>query len=118
MQGPVAVIHLDRLLKNYDLIKNHLNQKRIMVVVKANAYGHGSVECAKALEKHGCDSFAVFSVEEGVELRENGINSDIIVFSKMSNLSLDLSNKYELIINASSLSHFNLVESFRKKKQA
>ena len=27
MQGPVAVIHLDRLLKNYDLIKNHLNQK-------------------------------------------------------------------------------------------
>jgi Alanine racemase len=37
MQGPVAVIHLDRLLKNYDLIKKHLNQKRIMVVVKANA---------------------------------------------------------------------------------
>ena len=88
MQGPVAVIHLDRLLKNYDLIKNHLNQKRIMVVVKANAYGHGSVECAKALEKHGCDSFAVFSVEEGVELRENGISSDILLFSKMSNSSL------------------------------
>ena len=115
MQGPVAVIHLDRLLKNYDLIKNHLNQKRIMVVVKANAYGHGSVECAKALEKHGCDSFAVFSVEEGVELRENGINSDILVFSKMSNSSLKLSNKYELIINASSLSDINLLERFRKK---
>ncbi|GIS36200.1 MAG: hypothetical protein Ct9H90mP7_2080 [Candidatus Neomarinimicrobiota bacterium] len=35
-----------------------------MAVVKADAYGHGSVQCARALENHGCDSFAVFSFSE------------------------------------------------------
>ena len=60
MVGPKAIIHIDRLLSNFDLLKIHLGQKRLMAVVKADAYGHGSVECARALEDHGCDSFAVF----------------------------------------------------------
>ena len=60
MIGPKAIIHIDRLLSNYDRLKSHLNQKRIMAVVKADAYGHGSVQCARALENHDGDSFAVF----------------------------------------------------------
>ena len=115
MLGPKVVIHIDRLLANYDLIKNQLNQNRLMVVVKANAYGHGSVECASALEKHGCDSFAVFSVHEGIELRKNGIDSDILVFSKINDSDLNLANKYRLTLNASNLLDINLLESFRIK---
>ena len=115
MLGPKVVIHIDRLLANYDLIKNQLNQNRLMVVVKANAYGHGSVECARALEKHGCDSFAVFSVLEGIELRKNGIDSDILVFSKINDSYLNQANKYRLTLNASNLLDINLLESFRIK---
>ena len=79
MIGPKAIIHIDRLLSNYDRLKSHLNQKRIMAVVKADAYGHGSVQCARALENHGCDSFAVFSFSEALELRHGGVVSDILI---------------------------------------
>jgi len=54
-----------------------------MAVVKANGYGHGAVKCAETLERAGCDFFAVFTVGEGLELRKNGIHSDILIFSRM-----------------------------------
>jgi len=83
MIGPKAIIHLDRLKTNYDLVKKQVGNKPIMAVVKANGYGHGSIACAKALESHGCDYFSVFTIEEGIELRRAGIKSDILVFSRM-----------------------------------
>ena len=77
MRGPKAIINLDHLKSNFSIIKKYLNGKRIMAVVKANAYGHGSVPCSLALENQGCDFFGVFSIEEGVELRNAGIKSDL-----------------------------------------
>ncbi len=77
MIGPKAIIHLDRLKTNYDLVKKQVGNKPIMAVVKANGYGHGSIACAKALESHGCDYFSVFTMDEGIELRRAGIKSDI-----------------------------------------
>ena len=99
MIGPKVVIHIDRLVKNYDQIKNKLGRSNLMVVVKANAYGHGSARCASALEKHGCKSFAVFSIEEGVELRDAGISSDILIFSKLDIPYLELAVKNNFILN-------------------
>ena len=66
MIGPKAIIHLDRLKTNYDLVKKQVGNKPIMAVVKANGYGHGSIACAKALESHGCDYFSVFTMDEGI----------------------------------------------------
>jgi len=51
----------------------------IMAVVKANAYGHGDVEVAKALESLGCDFFGVAMAEEGARLRASGIVNPIVV---------------------------------------
>ena len=99
MSEPNIVIHVDRLIKNYDQIKKKLGRSNLMVVVKANAYGHGSVECATALEKHGCKSFAVFSIFEGIELRNAGIKSDILIFSKLNTSYLDLALDHNLILN-------------------
>ena len=48
-----------------------------MAVVKANAYGHGAVECAQALEPYA-DWFGVALIEEGIELREAGITRPIL----------------------------------------
>lgn len=64
---PVARIHLDHISKNFELAGRFAPAKNRMVVIKANAYGHGVREVAEALE--AADAFAVARVEEGVELR-------------------------------------------------
>ncbi|MBO5052181.1 MAG: alanine racemase, partial [Clostridia bacterium] len=48
-------------------------RSRPLCVLKADAYGHGAVECAKAMASAGADQFAVATVDEGVELREGGV---------------------------------------------
>ena len=113
MIGPKAIIHIDRLLSNYDRLKSHLNQKRIMAVVKADAYGHGSVQCARALENHGCDSFAVFSFSEALELRRGGVVSDILIFSKTQQEYIEPALQNNLTLNASSLSDIAILDSYK-----
>ena len=52
---------------------------KLMCVVKANAYGHGSIEAARAMRRAGADAFAVAIVEEAVELRNAGIEEPILI---------------------------------------
>ena len=51
-------------------------------MVKADAYGHGAVECAKIMYSAGADMFAVATVNEGVELRQGGITKPILILSE------------------------------------
>ena len=51
----------------------------LMPAVKANAYGHGAVLVAQALQEEGIDAFCVASVSEGIELRQAGISGEILV---------------------------------------
>jgi alanine racemase len=53
----------------------------VLAVVKANAYGHGLVEVARAARSAGCDGLAVALPEEGIELREAGIGGPILVLT-------------------------------------
>ena len=55
---------------------------RMMAVVKADAYGHGAVECAKVMHAAGADQFAVATVEEGLELRRAGVTWPILILSE------------------------------------
>lgn len=74
-----AEIDLDVLASNYHSIKDHVDPDlKVMAIVKADAYGHGAVECARRLEKEGADWFGVALPEEGIELREAGISSPIL----------------------------------------
>ncbi len=72
-------INLNSLKNNFDKIRKISNNKKIIGVVKADAYGHGAVEISKVLEKKGADFLAVASLEEAAELRENGIKTPLIV---------------------------------------
>lgn len=54
----------------------------MMCVVKADAYGHGAIRCAKAMLRAGADQLAVATVEEGVELRDAGITTPILILSE------------------------------------
>lgn len=78
---PTLVI-IDRaaIKSNYfELKKIIAKDVDILAVVKANAYGHGAVEVAKTLEHAGCNFFGVALCEEGIELREAGVKSPIII---------------------------------------
>src|SRR5580765_6284270 len=75
----VAKIDLDNLASNYHSSRSFIgNEIRHMAVVKANAYGHGAVECARRLEDEGVDWLGVALAEEGIELREAGIEKPIL----------------------------------------
>ena len=74
-----ALISLDALAANFQFIRRHVKpQVKVMAIVKANAYGHGAVQCARRLAVEGADWFAVAAPEEGLELRESGIKQPIL----------------------------------------
>ena len=73
----VSFVDLAILRQNLINIKSSTNAK-VMMLVKANAYGHGAVECAKQAEKVGIDYLGVATIEEGIELRQNGIKLPIL----------------------------------------
>ena len=68
-----AVIDTNALRHNLNVIRARAGRARIMAVVKANAYGHGLVSTALALE--GADAFAVARLEEGLALRASGVTA-------------------------------------------
>jgi len=102
MIGPKAIIHLDSLIHNYQLIKEKVQNKRIMAVVKANAYGHGAVPVAKALESVGVDWFGVFTPEEGIALRQGGVSGNILVFCRFNRQFLPKAMEWNLTLNITS----------------
>ena len=79
-----AEIDLDALRANLKKIRAKVGRSQVMFVVKANAYGHGAVECARAAEKDKlAEWLGVSSVEEGVTLREAGVKLPILVLGSL-----------------------------------
>lgn len=115
MYRPVAEIHLDRLIRNYRRVCDHVGDAVVMPVVKANAYGHGAVPVARALMEEGVKFLSVFTIGEAVELRENGIDSDILIFSRMTRDSLDPAVEYGLTLNISWPEEVSWVAEFVRK---
>jgi alanine racemase len=73
-------VDLNALERNYRALRARIPAGvRVLCVVKADAYGHGAVQAAARYEAIGVDYFGVATVEEGVELRERGISSPILV---------------------------------------
>jgi alanine racemase len=72
-----AVIDTNALRHNLNVIRARAGRARIIAVVKANAYGHGLVSTALALE--GADAFAVARLEEGLALRAAGLSARILL---------------------------------------
>ena len=75
-----ATVDLGAVRRNARLIQQRAAPAELMAVVKANAYGHGAVRVARALQDAGVQQFAVARVPEAIELREAGIDTRIQVF--------------------------------------
>ena len=75
-------INLDACLENYRYFRSKLlPSTKLLVLVKANAYGHGAVEFAGMMEEAGADYLAVAYPIEGIELRQAGIKAPIMVLT-------------------------------------
>jgi alanine racemase len=78
----VAYEDLNVLEENYRTIKAMLAPDvKALCVVKADAYGHGAVEVARRLETNDVDYLGVATIDEGIELRDSGISTPILVMS-------------------------------------
>ena len=106
-----AWVEIDQgaLRRNTRAFKNLLGYgKRLCCVVKADAYGHGAVQCAKIMHATGADMFAVATVSEGVQLREGGIKSPILVLNEPPIDACDTLLEYQIMPSVYS-SEFALV---------
>ncbi|MCX5680534.1 MAG: alanine racemase [Candidatus Omnitrophica bacterium] len=79
-----AEIDLKAIAHNYKQVKRLVGKNtKVMAVVKANAYGHGTVEVSKVLESLGVDYLGVATMDEAVRLRDHGIKSPILVLGSV-----------------------------------
>lgn len=75
-------VNLKNVCANYDTVRKTVGgRKGVMAVIKTDAYGHGLVETAKALEAHGTDYLAVSHFGEGKCLREQGVKMSVLLMT-------------------------------------
>ena len=82
MRPTWAEVSLSALQNNFRVIQGHIGPKvAVCAIVKGDAYGHGAVECTRALEQAGCRWFGVSSIDEGMQLRGSGVQGRILLMS-------------------------------------
>ena len=93
-----CLIDLEAIRWNFRQARNKVGAGvKILSVVKANAYGHGVREVASTLEDEGTDTFGVATVEEGIELRNEGSKLPVLVLGGVFPEQLDTLHEHNLI---------------------
>lgn len=97
-------ISLPALRHNLRTLRRSLPPKnKILAVVKDDAYGHGLIPVARALARAGCEEFGVANAAEGVQLRQAGLRSPILLLSSTLPFEFSLALPHRLTITLSSL---------------
>ena len=102
-------INLDAITKNFFDIKKRAGNSVVMPILKANAYGHGLITIAKHLQKLRADYLGVAFLEEGILLRESGIDIPILVLGGILGNQVPEFLKYNLTITASSIEKLDFI---------
>ena len=69
-------------IHNYNYFRSKLKPStKLLILIKANSYGHGAVEFARIMEEAGADYFAVAHPVEGIELKKGGIKRPVIILT-------------------------------------
>ena len=111
----VAIIDLGAMGHNLAEVKRLARDKKIIAMVKGNAYGHGLVGTATFLADK-VDYFGVAFVEEAIELRENGIKTPILVFNPTLPEQFDDYFKYNIDHTVASISALQNLDTKAKKR--
>ena len=101
----VLEVNLDALIRNYNYFKSNVpSSTGIIAMVKASGYGAGSYEIAKTLQDAGASYLAVAAIDEGIELRRNGIQMPIMVMNpKSANYKTLFNHKLQPVIYSVSM---------------
>ncbi|HHT07719.1 MAG TPA: alanine racemase [Clostridiales bacterium] len=106
MRQTIARIHLDIYRENIRAMRTALGPDvKLMAVVKSNAYGHGLVQIAQAAQEEQVDFLAVAIAEEGVILRQAGIDIPILVLEGLSERSTRQAVLYGLTLTVHTREH-------------
>ena len=88
-------VDLDAIRHNINTVKTTIGPtKKLMVVVKADAYGHGAPQIAKTACNCGATYLGVATVDEAIELRDAGIGANILILSQPPHTAIPLLVKY------------------------
>ena len=128
IRSTVAHVDLHALQSNFKAIQEFLatgrsaqgspHTPKVIAVVKANAYGHGSERVALALEKAGANLLACADIEEAVVLRRVGVRAPILVFGALSVSDLDGLFEFNLTPTISSPSAARAVQAAAARHKA
>ena len=113
----------NNILKIKDFLKkNSKTEPSLFAVIKADAYGHGSIMCAPLMSACGVSEFGVASIDEGIELRENKIESPILVLGASPLWAFENAIKHDISISIFNEEHLlvanQLYERLNKKLKA
>lgn len=99
-------VNLEYLAQNVKFIKGLIKPDvKLLAVVKADAYGHGAVMVAQTMLASGVDMLGVASIDEGLNLRDSNINSDILVLGAVPVWSFESAVENDIIISIFSQEH-------------
>lgn len=106
-----ALVHLDRIKFNIEQVQHHIPKSaKTFAVVKANAYGHGAVQVAQAIQKQ-VDGFCVSNLDEALELRQAGLNDFILILGVLLPEEVALAKKENITITVADLDWFDKVQT-------
>src|SRR5262249_45409395 len=103
-------VDLDVLANNYRAIAAHVAPARVMPILKANAYGHGLVEVARAVERLGAPAVGVAYLEEGPWLRPHRVRLPVLALGGLLGAQIPRYLEADLTLTASSVDKLNAVE--------
>lgn len=108
-------INIDLFEENLREIKKHVKSKRILAVVKADGYGHGSLMLAPTLIAYGITDFGVATLDEGLELRKNKINNPILVLGAVPFWGYENALKNDIQISIYNEEHLEMARQIYEK---
>ena len=112
-----AIVDLGRIVENLHLCKGKLRKgTAVCAVVKMDAYGHGIVEVAKAIEED-CAMFGVATVEEAITLRKSGIEGDILILGVIPESQYALLYDYRIMPSLFTIEQLNKLEALGKVRK-
>ncbi len=107
-------VNLTRLTHNLQAIRARVAPAKVMIIVKANAYGHGLAEVSKHLSSL-CDYIGVAVLEEGILLRELGVSAPILVLGGIWGDQLPSYLQYDLSLTASSVERLEQIDAVSRQ---
>ena len=115
---PTAVtVNLSHITENYQGIETAVAPAKVMAVLKANAYGHGLIEVAKHVVTLDVPYIGVAFLEEGLMLREAGIETPILVMGGILGNQIPLFLQHNLTLTASSVDKLTQIDEAAAKME-